>query len=195
MILPIYGYGEAVLRKHCEEIAKDHPNLKEVIANMYETMNNAFGVGLAAPQVGMPIRIFIVDSSPFADSDDVSKEEAAQLKVFKQTFINAKILKEEGTIWSFNEGCLSIPDVREDVSRYDTITIEYFDEDFNKKTEVYNGLIARVIQHEYDHIEGILFTDHVSTLKRKLIAKKLNNIIEGKSFPDYRMKFANKKGR
>lgn len=195
MILPIYGYGEAVLRKHCEEISKDYPNLKEIIANMYETMNNAHGVGLAAPQVGMPIRIFIVDTAPFADSDDVSKEEAAELKVFKQTFINAKILKEEGTLWCFNEGCLSIPDVREDVFRHDTITIEYYDEDFNKKTEVYNGLIARVIQHEYDHIEGILFTDHVSSLKKKLIAKKLNKIMEGKAFPDYRMKFANKKGR
>lgn len=195
MILPIYGYGEAVLRKHCEEITKDYPNLKEVIANMYETMNNAHGVGLAAPQVGMPIRIFIVDTEPFSDSDDVSKEEAAELKVFKQTFINAKIVKEEGTMWTFNEGCLSIPDVREDVSRHDTITIEYYDEDFNKKSEVYNGLIARVIQHEYDHIEGILFTDHVSSLKKKLIAKKLKNIMEGKAFPDYRMKFFSKKGR
>jgi peptide deformylase len=161
MILPIYGYGESVLRKHCEEISKDYLNLKEVIANMYDTMNNAFGVGLAAPQVGMPIRIFIVDTEPFSDSDDVSKEEAAQLKEFKQTFINAKILKEGGPIWSFNEGCLSIPDVREDVFRHDTITIEYFDEEFIKKTEVFKGLIARVIQHEYDHIEGILFTDHV----------------------------------
>lgn len=195
MILPIYGYGEAVLRKHCEEITKDYPNLKEVIANMYETMNNAHGVGLAAPQVGMPIRIFIVDTEPFSDSDDVSKEEAAELKVFKQTFINAKIVKEEGTMWTFNEGCLSIPDVREDVSRHDTITIEYYDENFNKKSEVYNGLIARVIQHEYDHIEGILFTDHVSSLKKKLIAKKLKNIMEGKAFPDYRMKFFSKKGR
>lgn len=195
MILPIYGYGEAVLRKHCEDIAKDYPNLKEVIANMYETMNNAHGVGLAAPQVGLPIRLFIVDTEPFADSDDVSKEEAAQLKKFKQTFINAKIVKEEGSIWAFNEGCLSIPDVREDVFRHDTITIEYFDQDFNKKIEVHIGLIARVIQHEYDHIEGVLFTDHISTLKKKLIAKKLNNIMEGKVFPDYRMKFAHKKGR
>ena len=195
MILPIYGYGEAVLRKHCEEISKDYPNLKEVIANMYDTMNNAHGVGLAAPQVGLPIRIFLVDTEPFSDSDDVSKEEAIDLKKFKQTFINATILKEEGDIWAFNEGCLSIPDVREDVFRHDTITIEYFDEDFNKKTEVFNGLIARVIQHEYDHIEGILFTDHVSTLKKKLIGKKLQNIIDGKANPDYRMKFANKKGR
>ncbi len=195
MILPIYGYGEAVLRKKCEDISKDYPNLKEVIQNMYDTMDNAHGVGLAAPQVGMPIRMFMVDTTPFADSDDVSKEEVAQLNGFRKTFINAKITKEEGDIWAFNEGCLSIPDVREDVLRHDTITIEYLDEDFKKQVGVYNGLIARVIQHEYDHIEGILFTDKVSSLKKKLIAKKLNKIMEGKAFPDYRMKFANKKGR
>lgn len=193
MILPIYGYGEPVLRKMCEEISKDYPNLKETIANMYETMYNAHGVGLAAPQVGLPIRIFVIDTAPFADSDDVSKEEAAELEGFKKTFINAKILKEEGDIWGFNEGCLSIPDVREDVFRHEKITIEYYDEDFNKKTEVYDGLIARVIQHEYDHIEGILFTDHLSTLKKKLIGKKLMNIMEGKARPDYKMKLANKK--
>lgn len=193
MILPIYGYGEAVLRKMCEEIPKDYPNLKETIANMYETMYNAHGVGLAAPQVGLPIRIFIVDTEPFADSDDVSKEEATELEGFKKTFINAKILKEEGDVWGFNEGCLSIPDVREDVFRHEKITIEYYDEDFNKKTEEYDGLIARVIQHEYDHIEGILFTDHLSTLKKKLIGKKLMNIMEGKARPDYKMKLANKK--
>ena len=195
MILPVYGYGEPVLRKHCEKISKDYPNLNEIIANMYETMYHANGVGLAAPQVGLPIRIFLVDTEPFSDSDDVSKEEAVELKKFKQTFINATILKEEGDLWAFNEGCLSIPDVREDVFRHDTITIEYYDEDFNKKTEVFNGLIARVIQHEYDHIEGILFTDHISTLKKKLIGKKLQNIMEGKAHPDYRMKYANKKGR
>ena len=195
MILPIYGYGEPVLRKVCEDISQEYPNLKETIANMYDTMYHAHGVGLAAPQVGLPIRLFIVDTEPFSDSDDVSKEEAAELKKFKQTFINAKILKEEGDLWAFNEGCLSIPDVREDVFRHDIITIEYFDENFNKKTEVFNGLIARVIQHEYDHIEGILFTDHVSTLKKKLIGKKLQNIMDGKANPDYRMKFANKKGR
>lgn len=195
MILPIYGYGEPVLRKVGEDITPEYPNLKEIIANMYETMYHAHGVGLAAPQVGLSIRLFIVDTEPFADSDDVSKEEAALMKAFKKTFINPKIIKEEGDIWGFNEGCLSIPDVREDVFRHDTITIEYFDEDFNKKIEVYNGLIARVIQHEYDHIEGILFTDHLSTLKKKLIGKKLMNIMEGKAFPDYRMKFLSKKGR
>ena len=195
MILPIYGYGEPVLRKMGEEISKDYPNLKELIANMYETMYNAHGVGLAAPQIGLGIRLFIVDTEPFADSDDVSKEEAAELAGFKRTFINAKITKEEGDVWGFNEGCLSIPDVREDVFRNEKITIEYFDEDFNKKVEEYDGLIARVIQHEYDHIDGILFTDHLSTLKKKLIGKKLMNIMEGKARPDYKMKFANKKGR
>ena len=193
MILSIYGYGEPVLRKMGEEISKDYPNLKETIANMYETMYNAHGVGLAAPQVGLPIRLFIVDTEPFADSDEVSKEEAAELEGFKKTFINAKILKEEGDVWGFNEGCLSIPDVREDVFRHEKITIEYYDEDFNKKIEEYDGLIARVIQHEYDHIEGILFTDHLSTLKKKLIGKKLMNIMEGKARPDYKMKLANKK--
>ncbi|MFN3754335.1 peptide deformylase [Flavobacterium sp.] len=195
MIIPIYGYGEPVLRKVGEEITPDYPNLKEVIANMYDTMYNAYGVGLAAPQVGMAIRLFVIDTEPFSDSDDLSKEEQTQLKNFKRTFINAKMLKEEGEEWGFNEGCLSIPDVREDVYRHERITIEYCDEDFNKKTEVFDGLIARVIQHEYDHIEGVLFTDKISTLKKTLIKKKLQNIMDGKAFPDYRMKFANKKGR
>ena len=193
MILPIYGYGEAVLRKVCEAITPDYPNLTETLSNMYETMYNAYGVGLAAPQVGLAIRLFVIDTTPFADSDEVTKEESEQLKGFKQTFINAEILKEEGEIWAFNEGCLSIPDVREDVLRHETITIEYFDEKFVKKTETYSGLIARVIQHEYDHIEGILFTDHLSMLKKKLVGKKLQNIMEGKAKPDYRMKFANLK--
>ena len=195
MIFPIYGYGEPVLRKVGEEITPEYPNLKEVIANMYDTMYNAYGVGLAAPQVGLAIRLFIIDTEPFSDSDDFSKEEQEQLKGFKRTFINAKMLKEEGEEWAFNEGCLSIPDVREDVFRNETITIEYCDEDFITKTEVFEGLIARVIQHEYDHIEGILFTDKISSLKKTLIKKKLQNIMEGKARPDYRMKFAAKKGR
>jgi peptide deformylase len=162
---------------------------------MYETMYNAFGVGLAAPQIGLAIRLFIIDTEPFSDSDDLSESEKEQLNGFKQTFINPKMLIEEGEEWSFNEGCLSIPDVREDVYRNEKITIEYFDENFIKKTEVYDGLIARVIQHEYDHIEGILFTDKISSLKKTLIKKKLQNIMDGKAFPDYRMRFANKKGR
>ncbi|WP_310555666.1 peptide deformylase [Flavobacterium sp.] len=193
MILPIVGYGDPVLRKVCEEVTKDYSNLNETIASMYETMYNACGVGLAAPQVGLPVRVFIVDTDPFSDSDDISKEEAEALKGFKKTFINAKMIAEEGEEWSFNEGCLSIPDVREDVYRNEKITIEYYDEDFNKKTEVYNGLIARVIQHEYDHIEGILFTDKISTFKKQLIKKKLQNIMEGKARPDYRMKLVTKK--
>ena len=195
MIIPIYGYGEPVLRQVGEEISPDYPNLSTIIANMYDTMYNAFGVGLAAPQVGLPIRLFVIDTEPFSDSDNLTKEEQQQLKKFKQTFINAKMILEDGEEWGFNEGCLSIPDVREDVYRNGRITIEYFDENFNKKTEVFEGLIARVIQHEYDHIEGILFTDHLTILKKTLIKKKLQNIMDGKAFPDYRMKFANKKGR
>lgn len=195
MILPIVGYGDPVLRKVGEEISAEYPNLQELITNMYETMYNAYGVGLAAPQIGLAIRLFVIDTEPFSDSDDLSKEEQDQLKGYKQTFINAKMLVEEGEEWSFNEGCLSIPEVREDVYRNEKITIEYFDENFNKKTEVYDGLIARVIQHEYDHIEGILFTDKISSLKKTLIKKKLQNIMDGKARPDYRMKFINKKGR
>jgi peptide deformylase len=195
MIIPIYGYGEPVLRQVGEEISPDYPNLSAIIDNMYDTMYNAFGVGLAAPQVGLPIRLFIIDTEPFSDSDNLTKEEQLQLKNFKKTFINAKMLLEDGEEWGFNEGCLSIPDVREDVYRNERITIEYCEEDFVRKTEVFEGLIARVIQHEYDHIQGVLFTDKISTLKKTLIKKKLQNIMDGKAFPDYRMKFANKKGR
>jgi len=195
MILPIVGYGDPVLRKKAVEIPQDHANLKQIVADMYETMYNAYGVGLAAPQVGLSIRLFVIDTKPFSDDEDLDKEEQAQLSVFKKTFINATILKEEGEEWGFNEGCLSIPEVREDVYRHEKITIEYFDEDFNKFTEVYDGLIARVIQHEYDHIEGILFTDKLSPLKKRLIQKRLQNIMEGKTRPDYKMKFVAKKGR
>ena len=195
MILPIYGYGDPVLRKIAVDISAEYPNLREIIVNMYETMYNAYGVGLAAPQVGLAIRLFVIDTEPFSDSEDLTTEEQNQLKGFKQTFINAKMLKEEGEEWGFNEGCLSIPDVREDVYRQEKITLEFYDENFNKKTEVYDGLVARVIQHEYDHIEGILFTDKIAMLKKTLIKKKLQNIMDGKARPDYRMKFCNKKGR
>jgi len=195
MILPIVGYGDPVLRKVGEDLSAEYPNLKETIANMYETMYNAYGVGLAAPQVGMSIRLFVIDTTPFGEDDDLPMEEQKLLSSFKRTFINAKMLKEEGEEWAFNEGCLSIPEVREDVYRHEKITIEYHDEDFNLKTEVFDGLIARVIQHEYDHIEGVLFTDLISSLKKKLIKSKLQNIMDGKTRPDYRMKFCNKKGR
>jgi peptide deformylase len=195
MILPIIGYGDPVLRKVAENVSAEFPDLKETITNMYETMYNANGVGLAAPQVGKAIRIFVIDTTPFSDDEDLDSVEQKQLNGFKRTFINAKMIKEEGEEWSFNEGCLSIPDVREDVYRNPTITIEYCEEDFVLKTEVFDGLIARVIQHEYDHIEGILFTDKISSLKKRLIQKKLKNIIEGKTFQEYRMKFFGKKGR
>lgn len=195
MILPIVGYGDPVLRKIGENISEDYPNFKELLENMYETMYNASGVGLAAPQIGVPIRLFIIDTEPFSESDDLSTEEQNQLKGFRQTFINAKMVLEEGDEWAFNEGCLSIPDVREDVIRNEKITIEYLNENFEKKIEVFDGLVARVIQHEYDHIEGILFTDKISSLKKTLIKKKLQNIMDGKARPDYRMKFCNKKGR
>ena len=195
MILPIIGYGDPVLRKTGEVLSAEHPNLKETIANMYETMYNAYGVGLAAPQIGLALRLFVIDTTPFSDDEELDDSEQKQLQGFKRTFINAKMIKEEGEEWSFNEGCLSIPDVREDVYRNPTITIEYCEEDFVMKTEVFDGLIARVIQHEYDHIEGILFTDKISSLKKRLIQKKLKNILEGKTFQDYRMKFFGKKGR
>ena len=195
MILPIIGYGDPVLRKTGEVLSAEHPNLKETIANMYETMYNAYGVGLAAPQIGLALRLFVIDTTPFSDDEELDDTEQKQLQGFKRTFINAKMIKEEGEEWSFNEGCLSIPDVREDVYRNPTITIEYCEEDFVMKTEVFDGLIARVIQHEYDHIEGILFTDKISSLKKRLIQKKLKNILEGKTFQDYRMKFFGKKGR
>ena len=180
MILPIVAYGDAVLRKKAATINADYPNLSEFIDNMYETMYGAYGVGLAAPQVGVPIRVFLVDASPFSEDEGLDSKERELLKGFKKTFINAEILKEEGEAWSFNEGCLSIPDVREDVSRKPKITIRYQDENFKSYTETYEGLVARVIQHEYDHIEGILFTDKLSSLKKRLIKGKLANISKEK---------------
>lgn len=189
MILPIVAYGDPVLRKKAEPITKDYPNLVALLENMKETMYGAYGVGLAAPQIGLPIRIFLVDTSPFAEDDDFTEKEQEELKNFKRTFINAKILEEEGDEWAFNEGCLSIPDVREDVFRQPKIKIQYQDENFKTHTEEFDGLIARVIQHEYDHIEGILFTDKLSSLKKRLIKGKLSNISKGKINVDYRMRF------
>ncbi|MGJ8549112.1 peptide deformylase [Winogradskyella wichelsiae] len=189
MILPIVAYGDAVLKKEAKEIDKDYPKINELIDNMYETMYGAYGVGLAAPQIGLAIRLFIVDTSPFADDEDLSEKESEQMKNFKKTFINAQILDEEGEEWAFNEGCLSIPDVREDVFRKPKIKIQYQDENFETHVEEYDGLIARVIQHEYDHIDGILFTDKLSSFKRRLIKGKLTNISKGKIKIDYRMRF------
>jgi peptide deformylase len=196
MILPIVAYGDPVLRKKCKEITPEYPNLKELIENMWETMYQAYGVGLAAPQIGLPIRIFIIDPTAFADDDSLEEQEKEVLSNLKKVFINPVIVSEEGEEWAFNEGCLSIPDVREDVFRKSTITIEYLDEDFNKHTETYDGIAARVIQHEYDHIEGILFTDKLSSLKKRLIKGKLANISKGKIEAEYRMRFPlMKKGR
>ncbi len=193
MILPIVAYGDPVLKKVGVDITNEYPKLEDLLSNMFETMYNAFGVGLAAPQIGLAIRLFLVDTTPFSEDDELSEEEQNSLKDFKKVFINAKILKEEGDEWTFNEGCLSIPDVREDVFRQPKITIEYFDENFKKHTEEFEGLVARVIQHEYDHIEGVLFTDKLSTLKKRLIKGKLGNISKGKINVDYRMRFPNQK--
>ena len=193
MILPIVAYGDPVLRKVGIEIDKDYPNLEALIANMKETMYKASGVGLAAPQIGKAIRLFLVDATPFAEDEDLEEDERKVLADFNHVFINPKIVKEEGDEWAFNEGCLSIPDVREDVFRQEQITIEYQDENFEKHTKTLNGLAARVFQHEYDHIEGILFTDKLSSLKKRLIKKKLENISKGKIKADYRMRFPNAK--
>jgi peptide deformylase len=195
MILPIVGYGDPVLRKKGDEITAEYPNLKQLIEDMFDTMYRAHGVGLAAPQIGLAIRLFVIDTTPFSENEELSKQEQEELDGFKKVFINAKILKEEGGLWAFNEGCLSIPGIHEDVVRHDKITIEYYDENFKKQTEEFDGLRARVIQHEYDHIEGILFTDKISSLKKRLNEKRLKNIMEGKTSVDYRMRFANKKGK
>jgi len=191
MVLPIVVYGDPVLRKVCVDIEKTHENLAQIIKDMYETMYQANGVGLAAPQVNKAIRLFIVDASPFAEVEEdeepeFSAEEMMQMKDFKKTFINAKIIEETGEEWKFNEGCLSIPKIREDVLRKPKLTIEYVDENFKKYTETYDGLIARVIQHEYDHIEGVLFTDKINPFKRKLISGKLTDISKGKFKADYK---------
>jgi peptide deformylase len=193
MILPIVAYGDSVLRKKGKEITKDYPNLDKLLENMYETMYGAYGVGLAAPQIGLPIRVFLVDTSPFADDESLTKEEQEQLQNFKRTFINAEILEEEGDEWAFYEGCLSIPNVREDVFRKPVVKIKYQDENFETHTEEFDGLLARVIQHEYDHIEGVLFTDKISSFKKRLIKGKLANISKGKISIDYRMRFPDAK--
>ncbi len=194
MVLPIVVYGDPVLRKVAIDIEKNYPGLTQLIKDMFETMYEASGVGLAAPQIGKPIRLFIVDTQPFVDNDDddeddeFTPEERKELEAFKKVFINARIINEDGEEWKFKEGCLSIPKIREDVERKPNIKIEYLDEHFVKHTESYTGLIARVIQHEYDHIEGVLFTDKVSPFKRKMISGKLSDISKGKISADYKIK-------
>ncbi|RDY60987.1 peptide deformylase [Flagellimonas nanhaiensis] len=196
MILPIIAYGDSVLRKVGKDITQEYPKLDELISNMWDTMYNAHGVGLAAPQIGLPIRLFLVDTTPFADDEELEEKEQEALNGFKKVFINAKIEEENGEGWNFNEGCLSIPDIREDVKRKPEITISYLDEDFKEHTETYDGLLARVIQHEYDHIQGVLFTDKLSSLKKRLLKSRLEKISKGKINVDYKMRFPNiKKGR
>jgi len=195
MILPIVAYGDPVLRKVSKEIDQEYRDLKQLIEHMWETMYGSHGVGLAAPQIGKAIRLFVIDAAPFAEDEDLSQEEQSQLKAAKMVFINAKIIEESGEEWSFNEGCLSIPDVREEVMRKSTITVEYQDENFIKKTEVFDGVLVRVIQHEYDHIEGILFTDKLSPLKKRMLKGKLSNISKGKIQVDYKMRFPELKKR
>lgn len=188
MVLPIVVYGDPVLRKVAVDIDKNYEGLSDLISNMYETMYKANGLGIAAPQVGKSIRLFVVDTEPLAEDDDYSEEVKAQLKVFKKAFINAKILNESGNEWVFNEGCLSIPKINENVSRLSEIEVEYYDEKFVKHREKYTGVMARVIQHEYDHIEGKLFIDKIGPLKRKMLSGKLNDIANGKTQPDYKIK-------
>jgi len=193
MILPIVAYGDPVLRKLGKSIDKEYPALESLLKNMFETMYGAKGIGLAAPQIGLPIRIFIVDATPFKDDEELELEERNFLSTFKQVFINAQIIDETGDEWVFNEGCLSIPDVREDVFRNETVKIEFLDEKFEKHTKEFSGIAARIIQHEYDHIQGILFTDKLSSLKKRLIKGKLANISKGKIRIDYRMRFPDMK--
>ncbi len=187
MILPVYAYGESVLRKECQEITPEYPQLKELIANMFETMYASHGVGLAAPQIGLDIRLFVVDGSPFAEDEPA-------LKGFKRVFINAYIVEEAGKEWDFEEGCLSIPGIREPVRRQETITLEYMDENFEWKEEKFSGLAARIIQHEHDHTDGILFIDHISPFRRRLLGGRLKDITNGRVHHDYKMRFP-RKGR
>lgn len=196
MILPIVAYGDPVLKKEAEEIEQDYPNLKELIENMWETMYEASGVGLAAPQIGKSIRLFVIDGSPFAADDDEPDPRAEGLEDFKRVFINPIIEEETGEEWGFNEGCLSIPNIREEVFRKENIVVSYYNENWELKEESFSGYAARIIQHEYDHVEGILFTDKLSPLKKRLLSKKLNNISKGETNVKYKMKFpAIKKGR
>ena len=192
MILPIVSYGSSVLKKTAKEITSDYPNLSELIANMWETMYAANGVGLAAPQIGLSIRVFLIDASPFVDKENMSVKEIETINTFKKVFINPKIISEEGKLWDFNEGCLSIPEVREDISRKEEILINFFDENFELQKLKLNGLAARVVQHEYDHIEGVLFTDHLSSLKKRLIKNRLSLISKGDITVDYKMSFPKK---
>lgn len=182
MVLPVTAYGHPVLRKVGKEIDKGYPDLEEFLINMWETMYFSEGVGLAAPQVNRAIRVFIVDASPYG-------EQIPEARDFRQTFINPVIKERLGDDKLMEEGCLSIPQIREEVSRQESVKIQYYDADWNFHEEEFSGMIARIIQHEYDHIEGILFTDHLSSMRKTMLRSKLSNISKGKIDVDYKMIF------
>jgi len=179
MIYPIVLYGDPVLKKRARDIDKDELDINQLVSDMFETMYSANGVGLAAPQIGLSLRLFVIDSTPMEEDES---------KGIKRAFINPEILEEVGKEWPFEEGCLSIPGIREDVDRLPKITIKYLDEDWNEHIDEFDEVVARIIQHEYDHIEGILFTDHLSAFKKRLIKGKLSNISKGKVDIEYRVK-------
>ncbi|MBC7552726.1 MAG: peptide deformylase [Taibaiella sp.] len=190
MILPVVAYGNPVLRKICDDIKPDYPGLEKLILDMWHTVYNSNGVGLAAPQINKPIRLFVIDTLQIVK--DFEKEDFIKYpgeEPIKQIFINAKIVEEWGEEWAYNEGCLSIPKVREDIMRPKQLKLQYLDENFSPHEKEFHGITARVIQHEYDHIEGKLFIDYLSLLKKRLIKKKLDDISKGKVKVDYRMLF------
>jgi peptide deformylase len=191
MILPIVAYGAPVLRTVCKDIDKDYPGLEQLIADMWETMYYSNGVGLAAPQINRDIRLFVIDSHQVFDNlDDDEKGKYPDEPGTKQVFINAHVQKLNGKEWAYNEGCLSIPKIREDVLRNEEVTISFVDENFEPHTNTYNGVTARIILHEYDHLEGKLFIDYMKPLKRKLLKGKLDDISRGKVNVDYKMVFS-----
>ncbi|RVU25015.1 peptide deformylase [Sandaracinomonas limnophila] len=190
MIYPIIPYGDPVLRKVAEDIEFGSLDLHKLADDMFETMYAANGVGLAAPQIGMAIRVFVVDGRPMNDEDDEDEDNDPSLVDFKKVFVNPTIIEETGEEWGFEEGCLSIPGVRGEVFRPEFVKIHYWNELGEEKEEVFEGLAARIIQHEYDHIEGILFTDHLNMVKKRMIKNKLTDITKGKVSVDYKMKFS-----
>lgn len=189
MVLQIIGYGHPVLRKATEPLTPEYPTLDQLIENMFETMYNANGVGLAAPQVNLPLRIFVVDGSPM----EGMLEDDEPMEGFKRVFINPKKIEETGKVWGFEEGCLSIPDVREMVNRPSQIRLRYQDENFVEQEETFGGMKARIIQHEYDHLEGKLFTDYLSQLRKQIVKSRLNKISKGLIDTEYPMRYAQKK--